>query len=104
MAVEAHLSWNGHNISGDERSIGAVQTLMHEAGYTPELRKRLLEMQKEIDAAASLYTEKLAACMIDNSLATGHGDNFEALLGELKWQLEELRTELWAANQLGNER
>jgi hypothetical protein len=36
-------------------------------------------------------TEKLAAWMIANSFATGHGDSFDDLLNELSWQIDELR-------------
>lgn len=35
--------------------------------------------------------EKLAAWMLANSFATGHGDTMEDLLGELGWQVKELR-------------
>lgn len=35
--------------------------------------------------------EKLAAWMLANSFATGHGDTMEDLLGELDWQVKELR-------------
>jgi hypothetical protein len=35
--------------------------------------------------------EKLAAWMIKNGFATGHGDSIEDLLGELTWQFQELR-------------
>ena len=33
----------------------------------------------------------LAAMMLRQSLATGHGDNFDDLLREAEWQIEELR-------------
>jgi hypothetical protein len=39
--------------------------------------------------------EKLAAWMIANSLATGHGDSFDDLLKELDWQISELRHKIW---------
>lgn len=35
--------------------------------------------------------EELAAFMIRNGFATGHGDTFADLLGELEWQVKELR-------------
>jgi hypothetical protein len=35
--------------------------------------------------------EKLAAWMLANSFATGHGDTMEDLLAELDWQVRELR-------------
>ena len=34
---------------------------------------------------------KLANFMTANSFATGHGENFDALLRELEWQIKELR-------------
>lgn len=34
---------------------------------------------------------KLANFMTANGLATGHGENFDALLRELEWQIKELR-------------
>ena len=39
--------------------------------------------------------EKLAAWMIDNHFATGHGDTFDSLLRELTWQVQELRDKIW---------
>ena len=39
-----------------------------------------------------LCRERLASWMIENGFATGHGDTFEDLLDELRWQIEELRT------------
>ena len=35
--------------------------------------------------------EKLVRWMLRESFATGHGDTIEDLLGELSWQIEELR-------------
>jgi hypothetical protein len=37
--------------------------------------------------------EKLAAWMISNSLATGHGDSLDDLFEELDWQFREIRAE-----------
>jgi hypothetical protein len=39
--------------------------------------------------------EKLAAWMIGNSFATGHGDTMDDLLKELEWQVQELRHKIW---------
>jgi len=36
--------------------------------------------------------ETVAAWMCRNGFATGHGDTLPDLLGELEWQIEELRT------------
>lgn len=35
--------------------------------------------------------EIVAAWMIENNFATGHGDTLQDLLAELRWQIEELR-------------
>ena len=35
--------------------------------------------------------EKVAAWMIENSFATGHGDTLKDLLAELSWQIKEIR-------------
>jgi hypothetical protein len=35
--------------------------------------------------------ETLAAWMIENGFATGHGDSIKDLLSELTWQIKELR-------------
>jgi hypothetical protein len=40
--------------------------------------------------------EQLAAWMIRNGFATGHGDSFEDLLHELTWQVKELKDQLWS--------
>lgn len=47
MGVEAHLSWNGYNIAGDERSISAVQTLMDEAIYDSVARKAFADAARD---------------------------------------------------------
>lgn len=36
------------------------------------------------------YREELAAFMVRNGFATGHGDTFEDLLQELEWQITDL--------------
>jgi hypothetical protein len=45
---------------------------------------------------------KLADWMIENGLATGHGDSIDDLLRELSWQIKELRRrELhWSVQEL----
>jgi hypothetical protein len=47
-----------------------------------------------LDRAAKTQKEKLAAWMLKNGFATGHGDTQEDLLKELSWQIKELRAEL----------
>ena len=44
-----------------------------------------------IDQARAEEREKVAAFMGKHSLATGHGDTTEDLLGEMEWQIAELR-------------
>jgi hypothetical protein len=43
--------------------------------------------------------EKLAAWMVSNGFAIGHGESLESLLQELAWQIEELRQKLQYAQQ-----
>jgi hypothetical protein len=47
--------------------------------------------------AEKICTEALAQLMLRNELATGHGETFTELLGELEQQVSELRTRLLAA-------
>lgn len=42
--------------------------------------------------------EQVAAWMLTQGFATGHGDTLDDLLGELAWQIEELRDALSIAN------
>lgn len=58
---------------------------------------------------AERVREKLAAAMIECSLATGHGDTIDDLLGEMKAQVIELRSvtvmlreDMHAASEVGN--
>jgi hypothetical protein len=53
---------------------------------TRERAQEILKPQPKSDER-----EKLAAWMIENSFATGHGDSLEDLLGELTWQVKEMR-------------
>lgn len=36
-------------------------------------------------------TEQLSQWMLQNGFATGHGDTLQDLLGELSWQIDEIR-------------
>ncbi len=58
-------------------------------GLTVQINRRL---QQRLAAHDQKVREPLAAWMIENSFATGHGDTVEDLLKELKWQVEELRS------------
>jgi hypothetical protein len=49
-----------------------------------------------VDRATKTQREKLAAWMLKQGFATGHGDTQEDLLKELSWQIKELRTEIAA--------
>ena len=50
---------------------------------------------------AAAEREKLAACMMRQGYATGHGDTVEDLLKELEWQIEErIRNEREACARL----
>jgi hypothetical protein len=42
----------------------------------------------------------LSKWMLDNGFATGHGDSIEALLNELRWQVNELREKTQAAKAI----
>jgi hypothetical protein len=52
---------------------------------------RMIEKRLERFAALVAATErnKLAAWMMSQGYATGHGDSIEKLLEELEWQIEE---------------
>lgn len=49
--------------------------------------------ESEVLLATNEQRELLAQWMIANSFGTGHGDTLEDLLGELSWQVKELRKE-----------
>mgnify|MGYP001609196012 CR=1 FL=1 len=52
---------------------------------------KLRYTRSELDACIAAQREMLAAWMVANSFATGHGETFDALLRELEWQIKELR-------------
>ncbi len=54
---------------------------------------------ERVEAARVEEREKVAAFMGDHSLATGHGDTIEDLLGEAGWQIEKLRATLAVAKE-----
>jgi hypothetical protein len=57
-----------------------------------------------IPAAVAAERNKLAAWMMANGYATGHGDTTEDLLGELEWQIAEgLKMEREACAQIAEE-
>ena len=61
-------------------------------GPVCECRVRARAIIDEISCTAgSPDMERLATWMIVNDFATGHGDTMDDLLGELLWQVKELR-------------
>jgi hypothetical protein len=51
------------------------------------------DLERTIREAAAAERERIAQWMIANSLATGHGDTVEDLLGEAAGQIRELRAQ-----------
>jgi hypothetical protein len=51
--------------------------------------KAIADLKEEIERLKNADKEKLAAWMMKNGFATGHGDSIEDLLSELEWQIEE---------------
>ena len=49
----------------------------------------LEELERFAALVAAVEREKLAAWMMRQGYATGHGDSIEKLLEELEWQIEE---------------
>jgi hypothetical protein len=81
----------------EEELARARELVEHEPNYSPfnhDLYR--LDLDK-VYSLMALYArqereaerEKLAQWMIRNSFATGHGDDIESLLVELKWQIAE---------------
>lgn len=56
---------------------------------TEAVQKRRIEMR-----------EQVAAWMIEQGFATGHGDSVKSLLGQLTWQIEALRVRAGIADEL----
>lgn len=95
----------------DESSLTAA---LQQFGWTcgPEFLKRyhtdpwvfnlanaIEKLTAEVAALRVRATEALAAWMIEQSFATGHGDSVEDLLKELTWQVEEIRTRTTVMHQ-----
>lgn len=58
-------------------------------------RTELIYVEFEIDGAVTQdVREKLAQLIIRCSLATGHGDTVDDLLGELEWQIKRVLNKL----------
>lgn len=52
---------------------------------------RIESLSAELSALHVVYREKLASWMLANSIATGHGETFDDLLGELRTHLERVK-------------
>ena len=60
-------------------------------------------LQRFASLVAAAEREKLAAWMMSQGYATGHGDSIEKLLEELEWQIEErIRNEREGESNVGN--
>jgi hypothetical protein len=66
-----------------------------------DLYQQLNEAERELDSQYKLGMEaernKLAAWMMAQGYATGHGDTIEQLLDELRWQVRESERQACAA-------
>ena len=71
----------------------AVIRMAREAGLSNEIGAfgypYLLELERFAALVADAEREKVAAWMMRQGYATGHGDSIEKLLEELEWQIEE---------------
>ena len=65
-----------------------VKQTGYDKGHVSRLRKAS-QLDKLIADAVAAEREKLAAWMMRQGYATGHGDSIEKLLEELEWQIEE---------------
>lgn len=70
-----------------------AKELLHAIDSCPfsEKQARLELIGRVLIQVQAEARELLAAWMIENSFATGHGDTFEDLLRELTWQVAEIR-------------
>jgi hypothetical protein len=63
--------------------------MAREAGLDPDLWNYTDAFERFAALVAATEREKLAAWMMRQGYATGHGDTVEDLLKELEWQIEE---------------
>ena len=71
-----------------------VIKLAQEAGFDPhdmsdDFTCNLVDIERFAKLVAVAEREKLAAWMMAQGYATGHGDTVEDLLKELEWQIDE---------------
>lgn len=72
-----------------------VKQTGYDKGHVSRLRKAS-KIDKLIADAVAAEREKLAAWMMRQGYATGHGDTVEDLLKELEWQIKEREREACA--------
>lgn len=65
--------------------------------------ERVLDLVMRLQSELASAREKVAAWMVANGLATGHGDTLDDLLSELTWQWQEMRDRLASARQEGKD-
>ena len=75
--------------------------LAREAGFDPhdmsaDFSCNLINIEHFAELVADAEREKLAAWMMSQGYATGHGDTVEDLLKELEWQIAEREREACA--------
>jgi hypothetical protein len=63
--------------------------MAREAGLDPDLWNYTDAFERFAALVAAAERNKLAAWMMSQGYATGHGDTVEDLLKELEWQIEE---------------
>jgi hypothetical protein len=70
--------------------------MAREAGLDPDLWNYTDAFERFAALVAAAEREKLAAWMMRQGYATGHGDSIEKLLEELEWQIVEREREACA--------
>jgi hypothetical protein len=67
-----------------------IIAMAREAGIlVPAYRDHIKHLERFAALAQSVERNKLAAWMMAQGYATGHGDTIEGLLDELRWQVRE---------------
>ncbi len=95
----------------DQMTVDEIISMAREAGFefsslggTYTSGKLDQHLERFAALAAAAERNKLAAWMMANGYATGHGDTTDDLLGELGWQIaEELKMEREACAQIAEE-
>jgi hypothetical protein len=102
MAREAGLAYGS-----DEKPLGSVirfaalavaeKEKQIIAANAPEIERINTYIKELEESVAATEREKVAAWMMAQGYATGHGDTVEDLLKELEWQIRESEREACAA-------